>query len=170
MRRRVFEAGFATSVLICGQAWAGDAVRLTDLALDAVTAAAATGIGVGAGADTSGASALSVASLVNTSGLVGAEAIAVSPEGAGVAQIGGPVVSLFGGRLALSIGVLAGRELTSGTGDAAVDAAVLTDGDITVSAAPLVRAPLGGKVLGAAVGVAVDNPIGAVPRVGRSRL
>ena len=170
MRRRVFAAGLATSLLTCGQALAGDAIRLTDRALDTVTAAASTGIGVGAGAESGGASALSIASLVNTSGLVGAEAIAVSPEGAGVAQIGGPVLSLFGGKLALSIGILAGRELTSGNGDAAVDTAVLTDGDITVSAAPLVRAPLGGKVLGVAVGVAVDSPFGALPRSSRMRL
>lgn len=170
MRRRVFAAGLAASVLVCGQALADDAIRLTDRALDAVTAAVSTGIGVGAGAESGGASALSIASLVNTSGLVGAEAIAVSPEGAGVAQIGGPVLSFFGGKLALSIGILGGRELTSGNGDAAVDAAVLTDGDIAVSAAPLVRAPLGGKVLGVAVGVAVDNPIGAMPLAGRRRL
>ena len=170
MRGRVFAAGVAASVLFCGQAGAGDIIRLPDRALDAVTAAAATGIGVGAGAESGGASALSIASLVNTSGLVGAEAVAVSPEGAGVAKIGGPVVSLFGGKLSLSIGFLAGSELTSGNGDAQVDTAVLADGDITVSAAPLVRAPLAGKVLGVAVGVAVDSPFAVAPRSGRTRL
>jgi hypothetical protein len=153
-------ATFAVVLLCTSHAQAGEAVRLCDAAMDMVTAAARTGLAVGAGASSGDASALSIAGLVNASGLVGAQAVAVSPDGAGAARIGGPVVAFLGPGLSLSAAVLGSREATVGNGSAVVDAAVVAEGDITVSAAPFVRAPIGGARFGVAIAVAVDNPIG----------